>query len=228
MAERLKRVGVDLCTFEDVYHAAIYNGQDFLDYLHHNSTVSKKYVHWFSGQTPFEFAVEENRLQSVLWLKRYGGDDIGPGNWAALLNKTASRLTAETEAMLQELLTLDKGGVLGHFESARLVRAIVRGLVPFVKAEAGKRDAGSLTEDTFLNWRLEQEDRAIRKCALVHKISWKTLAIGGHPIAKDIVRPSTGLTTDISVAVQKFISASNTAQLAGLQRLASAIKCLFL
>ncbi|OOQ89883.1 hypothetical protein PEBR_08088 [Penicillium brasilianum] len=228
MAERLKKVGVDLCTFEDVYHAAIFNGRDFLDYHHHNSTVSKTYVHWFSGQTPFELAVEENRLESVLWLKRHGGDDIGPGNWAALLNKTASRLTAEAEAMLQELLTSDKGGIIGHFESARLVRAIVRGLVPFVKAEAGKRDAGNMTEDAFLSWKLQQEDRAIRKCALVHQVSWKTLVIGDHPIATDIVRLPTGLTTDIAVAVQKFIGASNTAQLAGLQYLASSIKCLFL
>lgn len=228
MAERLKRVGVDLCTLEDVYHAAIFNEPDFLDYLHRNSSVSKTYAHWFNGKTPFEFAVEENCLESVRWLKRHGGDNIGPGNWAALLNKIASRLTVESEIMLQELLSVDEGVVLGHFETARLVRAIVRGLVPFVKAEERKRDAGILTDDNFLIWKRKQEDGAMRKCVLVLNVSWKALAIGGHPIAEDIVRPSTGLTTDLGVAIQKFNSASDTAQQAGLQRLAGAIKCLFL
>jgi hypothetical protein len=42
MAESLKGVGVDLCAFEDAYHAAIFNGRDFLDYLHENSKLPKK------------------------------------------------------------------------------------------------------------------------------------------------------------------------------------------
>ncbi|KAJ5355020.1 uncharacterized protein N7496_012232 [Penicillium cataractarum] len=228
MAERLKSVGVDLCTFEDVYHGAIFNGRDFLDYLHQNSRVSKTYAHWFNGKAPFEFAVEENCLESVRWLKCHRGDHIGPGNWAALLNKIASRLTEEGETMLQELISVDEGVIIGHFESARLVRAVVRGLVPFVQAEERKRDAGILTEDDLLAWKHTQEDRAIRKCALVLRVSWRALAIGSHPISEDIVRPSTELTTDLAIAVQKFNKASDTAHIARLQRLASAIKCLFL
>jgi hypothetical protein len=52
--------------------------------------------------------------------------------------------------------------------------------------------------------------------------------IGGNPVPQDIVRPSTGFTTDLAIAIQKFTSASDTAQLAGLQRLASTINRLFI
>jgi hypothetical protein len=228
MAESLKGVGVDLCAFEDAYHAAIFNGRDFLDYLHENSKLRKNNEHWFNGKTPFESAVEENCLESVRWLKRHGADDIEQIARITLLNKVTSQLTDESEVMLRELLSVVEGVMLGHFESARLVRAVVRGLVPFVKAEEYKRDLGDLTEGEFLSWKLRQEDRAIRKCALILKVSWKTLVIGGNPVPQDIVRPSTGFTTDLAIAIQKFTSASDTAQLAGLQRLASTINRLFI
>jgi hypothetical protein len=228
MAEKLKGVGLDLCAFEDAYHAAIFNGRDFLDYLHENSELPKNNEHWFDGKTPFESAVEENCLESVRWLKRHGGDEIGQMARITLLNKVASQLTDESEVMLQELLSVAEGVMLGHFESPRLVRAVVRGLVPFVKAEANKRDAGDSTEGEFLSWKLRQEDRAIRKCALILKVSWKTIAIGGNSVAQDIVPPSTGFTANLAIAIQKFTSASDTAQLAGLQRLASTINRLFI
>lgn len=228
MAESLKGVGVDLRVFEDAYHAAIFNGRDFLDYLHENSNLPKNNEFWFNSKTPFESAVEENCLEPVRWLKRHGGDDIGQMARITLLNKVASQLTDESEIMLQELLSVAEGVMLGHFKSARLVRAVVRGLVPFVKAEENKRDAGDMTEGEILSWKLQQEDRAIRKRALILKVSWKTLSIGGYPIAQDIVRPSTGFTTDLAIAIHKFTSASETAQLAGLQRLASTINRLFI
>jgi hypothetical protein len=227
LAETLKGVGVDLCAFEDAYHAAIFNGRDFLDYLHENSTLSKTNEHWFNGKTAFECAVEENCIESVRWLKRHRGNEIGQTARITLLNNVASRLTNESEVMLQELLSVAEGVMLDPFESARLVRAIVRGLVPFVKAEEGKSDAGDLAEDEFLFWKRQQEDRAIRKCALILRVSWKVLANGSQPVTGDIVRPSTGLATDLAITVKKFNSASDTTQLAGLQRLACTIKRLF-
>lgn len=228
MAECLKGVGVDLCSFEDVYHAAIFNGRDFLDYIHENSTVSKKYVHWFNGKTAFECAVEENLLESVRWLKQHGGDDIGRFAWSGLLNKVASQVTDESEVMLQELLSPSEGIMLGHFECAMVVRAILRKLVPSVKAEDRKRDVGHVTEGEFLSWKRQQEGRAIRKCAIILNVSWKVREMRGQPVSKDMIRPSSGFTTDVAIAVQKFNIASNTAQEAGLLRLADAIKRLFL
>ncbi|KAF3391250.1 hypothetical protein F1880_007841 [Penicillium rolfsii] len=164
MAASLKSVGVDLCAFGDAYHAAISNGRDFLDYLHENSTLPKNAEHWFNGRTPFEYAVEKNCSESVRWLKRHGGDNIGQIARDTLLNKVASQLTDDSEVMLQELLSAAERVMLDHFESARLVRAIVRGLVPFVKARENKRDAGYLKEDKLTSsWKRMQEDRAIRK-----------------------------------------------------------------
>lgn len=219
LAQRLERIGVEAFDISgprsSSWHAGATNGPAILDYLNSRSTqISKNGPMWIRD-TPLHAAVQANRLDSVRWLKHHGaspkltysGDTRqNPIHLAALQDSETS------VEMLEVLLPAPgRGGRISSLESGKILYSLVEGLVCTAHAQAVR---AGLDENAYLQLRDVYEDRAIRKCRLMLKVS-----AGDHlaPIS-DPSRPRL-LESGRHLAMRQHERARMLAWLSGFERL---------
>lgn len=217
LAEQLEQAGVkisDITTSSSSsWHAGVVNGPAFLDYLKRTSTISKNGPR-FVKITPLYAAVKANRLDSVRWFKQHGANRRLTNHSDSRENPVQLATTLGSEmsvAILEELLPAPGRGKISSFDSGKLLESLVEGLNYTACSQAVRSD---LDEKAYLNVKDHYEDRAIRKCRLILRVS-----SGDHLLpVSDAARPRL-YENGRHRAIQKHANAKKMAYLAGFQLL---------
>lgn len=176
LAERLEEVGVNLFDISgpssSSWHAGALNGPAFLEYLNRKSTyISKNGPMWVTD-TPLHTAVKANKLDSVRWLKQHGANPKLTYRGDSRRNPIHLAATLDSEMsveMLEELIPAPGRGIkMTSSESGKLLYSLVEGLALTTHRQAVRTD---LDEAAYREIRDLYEDRAIRKCRLILRVS---------------------------------------------------------
>ncbi|KAJ5703366.1 hypothetical protein N7493_011755 [Penicillium malachiteum] len=111
----------------NAYHAGATNGPEFLEYLHHKSSLEKD-ARDNAFETPLHYAVRANRLDSVIWLNEHGArEDYGESTENSAAHLAALSTTEESLAILKEVLPPPSLNATGFLSPSSMIVALVEG-----------------------------------------------------------------------------------------------------
>lgn len=222
LAERLEGIGIQLfdisCPSNSSWHAGALNGPAFLDYLNRRSRSIPKNGPMWVEHTPLYTAVQANRLDSARWLKKHGANPKLTYTGDSRQNPIHLAALQDSETsidILEELLPLPgRGAMISSLESGKLLFSLVGGLNQSAYLHAVRSD---LDDDAYGKIRDFYEDRAIRKCRLILRVS-----AGDHlPSIDKTARPMRPQLFESGrhLAIRQHEKARKLACLSGFERL---------
>lgn len=168
-AQRLQALGVSIAVFCDPalqinpWHGAVFNGTDFLDFLH----IACPFVpNQFKNEeiSPLRLAVANNRLDVVQWFKKYGyANNVSQEyNRDSELTVAMRQTSGESACIVWELLPIQPGTYISSLCAGELLQHMVLAL-----HEKEVEMRRSLGDEDYNFWRLVSEGIAIEKCKTV-------------------------------------------------------------
>lgn len=177
LTARLHSVGVSFCDTigaeATAWHVGVTNGPAFLDYMFHNSQQPHVALNGSPRfrNTPLSAAVDADRLDSVQWLLEHNADvhlSHTGDPCCTPVHLAMTKGSDVSEAILEELLSSSTLGSISITASGMLLYSLIEGLIVTCHNEAVRNDIDEYEYEFLTN---SHEQRAIRKCALIQRVT---------------------------------------------------------